>query len=387
MQQLIYDVYSVSTKGKSKSQINKLLKSESRSFAYIASNHISFFSRTGVSFSDFLINKIAKDSFLYISGKDADNAYLLVYLNKEIVYSGRLAKESVKEKINLFKTSMLEGTQVYVRECDFDIGIDHANTIAAEDYTKQALKSRFVLKSVAQIIAARNAMRKVLVRVAILAIIATAGTMYYFHYEQQQAALRAAEANKQIVDTWKNYHQAMQFANPSDELAAAIKQLNHVREVALPADMISKFDYQSGSLEVDFVNNGQPIQRINAWAHSKKIQLSDLSSETFKVSAPVEVKSTDRSRHIMSLQDVSAWLQDYYVTFPKQGLEYTAEDGISADHYQTQKFSLEVDKLPLSILSARIKVLDKLPIKLTDISGELSTGQFSGTINFQAIGE
>lgn len=387
MSKIIYDIYSVSIKDKSKKQVNKLLKNESASYAYIGKKHISFFASSGTSLADYVIDIANKESFVFICKHDSGKLYLLIYQNQEISYSGLLFESEIHEKLSLYQNILGNETTVYCHDCAVEIKFDHLPQELPEEFDLSDISKRYQLKSAAQILSSKQTFRKILTRTLSVAVIVIASTAYYFHYQKQIELERQAKAEKKVVDIWKPYRQAMQFPYPSMEINNFNKELNILRK--LPQCSISNFTYQSGSISAQMANFGYPIQRLLNWAQQSDVNVSDIDTAGFKASLYKSTKNEDRGNQIMSVQAVQYWVMDYISNiFDGSNYNLSFNDNSSSGSIFTSKtFSLNLTNFPLKTLASRFVAFNKYPIKLSEITGSVTLGQFNGSITFKIIGE
>ncbi len=384
MIKLLYDIYSVSTKGKSRREKIKLLDSESSSYALLQKNHISFASSDGVSYPDVVIDALGADSFVYIANIAALKSYLLIYINNEIVYSSVLQPKEIKSKLLLYKSRLKNNILYYSYDFDMANLVDNIE-VKQLDYNlaDEADQSAYCLKSVDK---AKRQLQKPIyltIKCVVAAIVVIGGYTMYQQYEARQALIHDMHITQKQIDLWKGYRHAVAGSAVNNELSklfAAVETSSQLGNTA-----VKKFNYTNQQLQLVLANFNMPTMRLQDWAKQHQFTMGQIQPNEISFNKQLSVPVVHQQNQIRNADRLQAWFSDT-LNSESTFITLTFNGQQKFSNYKQVNAHLQVQQMPESVLVSLFKKMHNYPIRLTNIQGYTTLGSFTGSIDLRLIG-
>lgn len=185
------------------------------------------------------------------------------------------------------------------------------------------------------------------------------------------------------TDHYRSYQQALMTAAPETELT----ELNRIIEVfyTLSGWRISSINFQNQAYEIYLTSSGGNLKELIDWARQKSyfFQLTT-NAALLKISSHSALRS--KPRNIYFVQNVLSYLIDQFDSI-LIGKKIHIDNFLQHDKITEVQLSLELENLSPSILPLIGKILTDLPITITKIGLNLTSGGINGTIQFSVWGE
>lgn len=383
MATMLYDIYTISIKGKSWREKLAVLNNEADSYALLTAQHISFASTDGVSYADMVIDDLALASFIYVEAVNDTDVYLLIYLDAEILFSGLLSLKQLKAKLLLYKSRLHEMDSCYVSGA-VELSWFEKEIKATEgrlsdrhdcrDYRLQTVaKAKAVLK--------RPLYRSVqLAAAAILVVITGVG---YHKYKVSQALLQQEQATQKSIDLWAGYRAAVKGSAIDVELAQVFNAIN--QSTLLGDTAVKSFAYQKGQLTLVLASFNHPIENIQQWSVVHGFKLSAIKQSTLTLDKSLTVPLVSSKDNIMNAEDVQVYLLDQlHAEGDLLKVDYDAV--LPHENYRLITGKFTAQGISIAELEQKMHQLHDLPLRLDSIKGYISDGQFTGLIRFRLVG-
>lgn len=383
MARLLYNVYTVSIKNKSKRDKIKLLKSEKDSYALLKSSHISFSSTDGISYPDIVIDNLLQSSFVYVATITQDQVYCLIYIDHQIVFSGLLYEKEVTSKLKLYKSRMSIDVKYYSYKYTF-AGIDSDKVEKIEyDIVASADKSKYELKP------SKHAIEKlqqplILSIISVVGVIIVIASCSVYHYCQSEKKYQQQiKVSQTTIDLWKGYRQSVQGAAIDSEVSAIFSEAMPI--FTLGGTAIKQLSYSNQSLTIDLANFNHPAMRLQDFADDYHFNLQKLTANELVLEKPISNLSLLQPNTIMNADRVKAWLIDQ-LSDTAGSMSISFHNDSNFQNYKIIEGQLTVNALPISVLESRLRCLHNYPIRLTAMKGYVSLGSYTGEIEVNIVG-
>ncbi len=379
---LIYDIYSVSIKGKTRKEILKLIKHENLSYILLGKDRVSFSRSKGVSFPDLLISKINKPSFIFVKNVEKFKSYLMIYISEEIVFSGVVNNNEIEKKLEINRSKINDKLHYFTEGYSVQF-----NFLAVrKEITTPTKKSELSPYQLMDISSLRNRLSgptKYIVFFSIILVLVVAASLAFHEYNLHKKALAYQRLAHRIIDVWKNYRQELSgelFSNRVTQIFNAIEPV-----LQLPDTSIKSLQYKQKELTINLYNFGYPAVYLQGWAKSNHFNLVDITENGIKLSKFISTQKSKYPFTIMSAKSVKAWLIDQ-INQRKNFMRVIFTGDKLHGNYQVISGQIDFSGSSISGFKMLLTRMSNLPLKLTAMSGSITLDSFTGNIEFNIIG-
>ena len=307
MTNILYQLYNVPITSTSNKNISREIKKNNFSYALIKDNHISFSNKEGVSYQDVVIDKANARSFIYMSEIKHERIFLLIYINKVIVYSGMVNKAEIENKLDLYKSKYTNETNYYVHNFDVDFSFLPPKVLLNPKINSHLNDVQYKVNQISEIKRDLNKPYRVLGMGFALVLLVIIAVSLYNKYEDFQRSRQAKVLVMKEVDHWNAYRMALKGPAIDTEVTNVFRQIK--RSLLLPNTAIKKISYNNHLLIIELVNFRYPTSLLETWAKHNNYRMTAYDEANVTLQKHIQVKDISDGT-IINANDVKAWLID-----------------------------------------------------------------------------
>ena len=388
---ILYDTYSIPTKGKSKKQVLSILENEAASYAYIAEDHVSIGKSVGYSFIDMIVNEIKQSSFVYIGEIEEGNYYLLIIIDNQTLFSGEIKSFDIEAKLSLYELLLNDSVVFYLHKftasCIDDREIKQIRPDIYDEYNLKPYK----LVSVDEIRSSLGSPLGLIVWFLLAIVIVIISFSVFNKIKARNAYVEAQYNSVHVSDPWADYRKSMNQPKAYATVNKTFKSISDIRDVGQIA--INNFSYSGKTITIKAANFGRSIFNFYPWAKKHNYRIEKYSPNSFDMVKNISLKNAVYDDKIMIANQVKMKIIDQInqlrnalkggvsISFNQNGY-----DGTTDENYEDIAFTMSVSNMPILQIIKLFKGFEIYPIFATKFSGSITLGNFTGAINLNIIG-
>ena len=385
-QNILYDTYSISTKGKSKKEILSLLADELASYGYVSDKHISVSKISGYSFVDMVINEVQQESFLFITQTKDNKCYLLIYIDENILFSGEIKKFEIETKLALYAYQLNEHIVFYHDKYNGNcLNGKETQKISPKIYDENNLEL-FKLESVIKIRAGMASPVNLIIWLVGIVALLIIGAVIVRQINQSDIKLAMETKTTQVQDPWLQYRQAIKQPKAYTTINDIFLNTNDLRAVGQIA--IKSITFMNNEITVDIANFGHSSFNFVLWSGHHHYKIKNYNSNSFELTKGLTPRLLMDDNKIMLVDQVKQRLIDRINQLNDPNITIAfPNDATRESNFTTMDCELNLGQIPIRQITDLLKRLERYPIVATKLSGSTTLGTFTGSIELKIIGE